>query len=1146
MKLLVGGLLIAAIASAQSFQGSLRGRVLDPQGAAVNPATLSLTDEATSVSRRTITNSEGEYVFSAVNPSTYAISAEAPGFKRLEHRGVLVSTQTAVTVDLALQLGQISEQVNVTAETPALSTADASTGQVIDSQKILNLPILGRNTFFTAKLAETVVLVGNPKFNRMQDQNGNSQVSIAGGPVRTNNYLVDGISITDATNRAVILPSPEAVSEMKLQASTYDAEVGRTGGGTFNTLLRSGSNEWHGSAVGYIRQTDWLANTFFANRSGQPVADQPFRNWAASFGGPIRIPKLFDGSNKTFFFLATEAYRQKDAASTTLSVPTALERKGDFSQTFTRAGGQQVIYDPLTTAADGSRTAFAGNVIPANRLNSAGVALASYYPLPNTATPYYAAPNFNVTVSNPNRGDQFTSKVNHQLFPWVQVSASYIHQKTFETSSQWFGNIASPNQGLLYRKVDATQANATITPQATTVIALRWGFNRFYSRTAPASAGFDLNSVGLGAMAGITSNPAFPAITMGGAVSGCGSGTSGDYSNFGGGCTNQDVWYSRSFNATVSKFVGRHSLKAGFDYRTLNDAGTPASGPTSLGFTDVFTRSRPQASTVGTGSSLATLLLGFPTSGQMTVTTTFNDFVRYWGFFVQDDFRVTPKLTINFGPRFEHGSGVQEVNNKLITGFDPAAANPIQQNLADFKVNGVVQYAGTNGTSTQSGRPLGVKLGPRLGFAYSLNDKTVLRGGYGIYWAPASFVLQNTLGYSQNTTILASQNNNFTPSATLTNPYPSGLLQPSDSSLGALSGIGQAITVLDPNAESGGYVQQYSFDVQRHAVKGLVVTVGVLGSHTLHLTQTGQNVGQLNPAFLSLGSALSQSVANPFFNKGGVGSVGTATVSRSQLLLPFPQYSSVTLANSDSATTRYYAAYIRVQRQFSAGISVLASYTRSRSMDNIFGLSGVTGNSQSLSTSGPQNAYDLNGEWGLSTQDVPDRFTTALTWELPFGKGKHGLTKWAAAGWSVNAVGLVQSGYPMIVQQPNNNSVIGASYQRPNATGISPRTAGSTVERINGWINPAAFSQSAQFTFGNTSRTLDLRGPGIFNWDVSVFKTFTIRERLRAQFRAEALNATNTVYFGAPNLTYTSSTFGVITSQANNPRLIQLGARFSF
>ena len=1141
MKLLVYVLLTSGLAFAQTFQGSLRGRVTDPSGAATFGAKIAIADEAKSAIRTTVTNDQGEYVFTAVTPATYTVSAVATGFKRLERKGVVVSTQAAVTVDLALELGQVTEQVNVTEEAPPLQTSDASTGQVIESQKITDLPILGRNPFFVAKLAQTVVFVNNPKMGRMQDQNANSQVSIAGGPVRTNNVLVDGISITDSNNRAVFVPSPESVQEVKLQASTYDAEASRTGGGTFNSLLRSGSNYLHGSGVGHLRQTDWLANNFFSNQAGLPVADQPFRDWGGSLGGPFVIPKLYNGHNRTFFFVATEAYRQEDGGNTALAVPTALERVGNFSQSLNPSGGRQIIYDPLSTSSTGARAPFAGNIIPEGQLNPVGLKLASYYPLPNAPTAYYGATNFNFTGGYPNRGDQYTFKGDQQFTSWLHASASYVHQKTGETNSPpTFGNLASPGQSLLYRRIDATQANATATLDPTTVLTARWGFNRFFTTSFPtSSAGFNLATLGLPqSLAASTPDTAFPAVTM------------GTLANFGGGTTTRDVFYSRSANTTISKYLGRHSLKAGFDFRTLHDDGTPAVGPSSLGFSDVFTRATPQTSTVGTGADLATMLLGYPTSGSMNVVANFNDFVRYYGGFVQDDFRITPKLTLNFGVRFEHESGIQESTNKLIVGFNPTAANPLQQNVSGLKVPGQVEYAGVNGNPLETGSPLAVKPGPRIGFAYSADGKTVIRGGYGIYWAPGFFSFQNASGYSQTTSIITSTNGNFTPAASLSNPYPTGLLQPTGNALGGLSGIGQAITVFSPTSQSAGYVQEYSFEVQRQTPAGLVVTLGGLGSHSLHLNETGLNIDQLNPSYLPLGPALTQKVANPFYNNGGVGTVGTSTVTQAQLLLPFPQYTSVTIANSDTGYAFYYSAYFRAERRLANGLTALASYTWSRTETNVLGVS-TAGAAQISTLSGAQNAYNKAAEFGLATQDAPNRFTTAITYELPFGRGKpflnhNRILDLVAGGWSANAFGILQTGFPLGVTQPNNNSVIGATLQRPNATGISPVTSGSTADRTNGWLNPAAFSQAPQFTFGNTSPFLNVRGPGLSNWDVSAFKTFSIRERLKAQFRAEALNATNTPYFSYPNTSFTSPNFGKITAQANNARLIQLGVRVSF
>ncbi len=1036
--------------------------------------------------------------------------------------------------------------MTVTEQGPELQTGDASTGQQIDSRKITDLPLLGRNPFFTAKLAQSVVFVGNPKFARMQDQNGNSQVSIAGGPVRTNNYLIDGVSITDSTNRAVLVPSPEAVEELKVQASTYDAEAGRTGGGTLNMFLRSGSNDLHGSAVGHIRQTDWLANNFFANRAGQRIADQPFRDWAFSLGGPVRVPKIYDGRNKTFFFITTEAYRQSDGATYLLSVPTALEKQGDFSKSLTRSGTLETIYDPLTTTSNGIRQPFSANgglnTIPVSRLNPVGVAIASYYPDPNLPTSYYGAPNYSFTGSYPNRGDQSTWKLDHEFASWLRASGSYIHQKTFETDgpSNIFPNAATPDQNYCCdRKIDATQANATIVPDATTVVAIRWGFNRFYSRSTQASAGFNLASLGLPAsLVNATPNTAFPAITM------------SDLSSYGGGGANQDVYYSRSFNVTASRFLGRHTVKGGFDFRTLHDFGTPISGPSSFGFSTLFTQANPLSTTPGTGASLATLLLGYPTSGSMSEVTSFDDFIRYYAGFVQDDFRVTQNLTINFGLRFEHETGIREEDDKLITGFDSKAVSPLNISINGQPVRGEVLYAGMQGNPAQTGDPLAIKPAPRLGVAYSWNDKTVARAGYGIYWAPNFFNFQNAIGYSQTTSIVTSTDGGYTPAATLSNPYPNGLLEPTGNALGGLSGIGQGITVFSPGAQSSGYVQQYSFEVQRQAPAGFVVTVGALGSHSLHLLENGQNIDQLNPSYFGLGAGLSKNVPNPLYGHGGVGTVGTPTVSQAQLLLNFPQYSSVALLNSDTAASRYYSFYVRGERKFANGLGLLASYTWSRSTDDVVGLN-LAGTSQITSPTGPQNAYNLAGEWSLSTQDVPNRFSSAITYELPFGENKRFLAgrRWldlAVGGWSVNAFGVIQSGYPLSVTQPNNNAVTGTSYQRPNATGVSPMTHGSVDERLDGWLDPSAFAEAPAFTFGNVSRFINARGPGLFNWDISIFKTFAFKERIRAQFRAEALNATNTAYFGVPNTTLTNSQFGVITAQINNPRMLQLGTRVTF
>ncbi|MEO8596815.1 MAG: TonB-dependent receptor [Candidatus Solibacter sp.] len=1121
-----------AVLTAQSFQGSLRGRIADPKAAVIPLAKITVVDEASGVSRSTVTSDQGEYAFAALTPATYTVMAEAAGFSKISRKGVVVSTQTAVTIDLVLQLGGVTEQINVVAETQLVDTADASTGQVIDSQKLTDLPNLGRNPFMLSKLSESVVQVGNPKFNRMQDQSGSSQISIAGGPVRGNNYTLDGISITDSTNRAVIIPSQESVQEMKVQANTYDAEMGRTGGGTFNTFLRSGTNEIHGSGFGYIRRTEWLANNFFSNRAGQSIPDQPFKNYGGSIGGPVWIPKIYNGRDRTFFFVAGEAYRQYDASGTRLSVPTMLERSGDFSKSLSRTGNGalQLLYDPLTTTPDGARQVFPGNVVPGDRLSNVGLKMASYYPAPNVAGTYYGAPNFDSTVRAFNRADQMTFKADHEVTPWWKASASYLHYGSQEPSNRWFPNqIASPNQGVIYRKVDATQVNSTFTVTPTLVITARYGFNRFPNFTPPISLGFDLTTLGLPAsLAAVTKYTAFPSITM------------SDLASYGGGTTAQNVFHSKSFNTTVSKFLGRHSVKGGFDYRLLHHDGAPGIGPSSFGFSDVFTRATPKTTTTGAGASLATMLLGYPTSGSMTVGTNFYNFVKYYGVFVQDDFRITSKLTLNFGLRLEHETGPGDTNNKFISGFDPAAVSPLQAGISDLKINGTVLYAGVNGNPTHAFDPYGAKLGPRFGFAYSANAKTSVRGGFGIFWAPLPFSFQSTLGYSQSTPIITSIDNNFTPAASLDNPYPNGLLQPVGNSAGGSAGVGQAITVYDRKTRSGGYVEQFSLDIQRQLKGNFVLSTGYIGSRGIHLVQDGRNINQLESQYLGLGSSLNSNVPNPMYNKGGVLNVGNPTIPRSQLLSPFPQFTGVTVNGSDTNHSRYDALYIKVQRRFAAGMTLLATYTWSRNMDLGY---GTISNSYSTAPTGPQNAYDLGSEFGLSTSHTPHRLSMAASCLLPF-RAHNRILKTAAEGWSVNLTSVLQSGYPLAISQPNNNSVIGASTQRPNATGVSASVDAPFEKRIDGWINPAAFSQSAQFTFGNVGRVASLRGPGQISFDASIFKGFHLMEKVNVQFRAEALNVTNTPTFYGPNTTFTNPQFGIITSQANYPRLIQMGVRF--
>ena len=1124
----------------QTFQGGMRGKIADATGAVIDLAKITLIEEGTGISRATVSNSEGQFSFPALNPATYSVSAEKPGFNKILKKGIVVSTQEFLNVDLQLSVGDVTESINVSEEAPLVETTNASTGQVIDGQKLSDLPNMGRNPFYEGvKISQNVVPGGDPKFNRMEDQSGSSQISIAGGPITGNNYLLDGIAITDSGNHAVIIPSIEAVAEVKLQINTYDSEVGRTGGGTFNSFLKSGTNQLHGSAFGYTWMQPWLANTFFANAAGTPLTAQPFYNYGGSIGGPVIIPKIYNGKNRTFFWITGEGYRQSEAASTALAVPTALERTGDFSQSHYTNGSLQTIYDPNSGTP---RQPFAGNVVPTSKINPIGLALASYYPLPNAATPFYGANNYNATATIYDRADQVTTKLDQEIASWWRASASYLHYGSREQSNAWFGygNPATPGQSMLVRHVDATQANTTLTPTPTTVISLRWGFNRYPNVTYQlASQGLDLTKLGF-SQSLISQLPydAFPSITM------------GDLTSYGAGGYSASHYYSHSFSGSLSKFKGRHNIKTGFDFRAIHVAGRPTVTPGAYSFSSGFSSASGTSNVLGTGASLASELLGFPTSASVTTSENLEDHVDYYGMFVQDDFRVNTKLTLNFGIRYEYETGLQSSLKSLIVGFNPAIVNPIQTAVSGIAANGVLEYAGQSGFGTQATNPNKDKFSPRVGFAYTLDSKTTIRGGYGLLWAPFSFSLFSPLGYTQSTPYIASNDNNITPAGSLSNPFPGGVLSPIGNTAGEGAGYGQAFSVYS-NTSHSTRIHQFSFDLQRELPGGFVVATGYSGSVTHNLIQgtPAININQLPDADLALGSKLNNKVANPFYGtSAGVFALASPTVAMAQLLLPYPEFGAISVTSTDQNHARYHSIYVKAQKRLGAGVNILTTYTWSRNLDASNGASN-TFNSQPATS---QDNYNRAAEWSLAAINTPGRWTSAVNYELPFGKGRKFLASnryldLAVGGWAVNFQTTMQTGFPLAISQSNLNSSIGTSVQRPNATGVSPATTGTIESRLASYISPAAFSLAPQYTFGNLSRTITERGPGISSVDFSMFKTYSAElmgTTFKAQFRCEVFNLTNTPQFYGPNTTFGSSTFGQITTQANFPRVFQLGVRF--
>jgi trimeric autotransporter adhesin len=1125
---------------AQSYTGGIRGAVRDARGV-IPGAGVFLINEVTNTKRTTNTNAEGEYAFTDVAPGTYTLKTSLNGYKTFESRRLRIGTQQFITLDLILEVGDIRESVTVTNQNPLIENATASVGESLDNATLERLPTAGRNAFFLSVTTAGVVPSGDPQFVRQQDQTNSSLLSLGGGPRRANNYTMDGVSITDLANRAIFIPSIEALDEVKIQVSTYDAEMGRTGGGVFNATAKSGANAWHGSVFLQNRPQWGQGKLFFARSAPKP--DTYFYLYGGSLGGPIV-------RDKTFFWVSSEGYQTKTARSTVLILPTERERSGDFSQSaFT-------VFDPLTTRPNPSgsgflRDAFAGNIIPPARINPVAREMLKFLPLPTSGNQRPAV------GSLVDRAKQATLKLEHRFNDKLTSTLTYAYYDSEEPPiARFYGgepgdNPGDPGEAAVLRRVHMVALNNTFLPSNDTVVNVRFGFTRFEDDLET----IDFDPASLGFSPGFTraiTYKKFPII----AVAGYGS-----FFTLGSVGLSD---YSRSASASVSKLFGRHTVKAGGEYRLIGM--TQFSPPVPSGvfvFTAGFTQGpNPLVGGPASGNSLASFLLGAPVFGSVGVATSNNFFIDYYAGYVQDDFRLTPNVTLNLGLRYEFEQGLRERDNRITVGFDRDRTFPVQVALPDGRtLKGGLIYAGVDGYPTHQGNPSKRKFAPRVGFAWSINPKTVLRAGSGLFWSPNQYPLFNsdafgTRGFTAATDYVTSTDGGLSPCATctLTNPFPNGIQQPRGSADGLLTGAGGTIHFVDQFRKSA-YVHQYSIDLQRELPGAIAVSVGYLGSSSQRLSVGGTNSGtvninQLEPRFQSLGAALLDPVPNPFFGNAAFGALAiSSTLPRGQLLRPYPQFTNVLAHEVSAGNARYNALVLKAERRLRGGWGLRANYTLSSNKDNVFGESNFfSGNSVTA-----VNNYDLDAEYAHSLLSAPHRLNIVGTFELPFGEAKRwlsrpGLLRFLFSGWSLTAIGTYQSGFPVAIVQNNNNSGLLGSSQRPNIVpGINPGTTGQTEDRLNNWFNPAAWTEAPPFTFGNAPRTdARVRTPTKKNWDIAVQKTQNLAGEKTLMIRAELINAFDEPNFLGPATSFGRPDFGRITQVGGFPRLVQLMIRFAF
>jgi hypothetical protein len=1177
-------------AAAQGYQGGIRGAVRD--GAGVVPgAEVTAVNEETTVARSTTTNATGEYNLPNLAPGLYSLKVSMQGFKSVTQTGLQVGTQQFLTLDVSLSVGGLEESVTVTSEPPRLERSNGSIGTVIDKTEMQTLPSPGRAAFLIGTTVPTVIASGDAQFNRQQDQTNASLLSLGGGTRRGNNYTLDGVPITDLRNRATANPSIESLEDMKVQVHTYDAEMGRTGGGVFNTTLRAGANALHGTAFFQTRPIWGQTNNYFSEKAGLAKPDSPYYLGGGGVGGPIF-------RNRTFFWFSTESYHDVQTRNASVTMPTVAERSGDFSRTTNAAGAAVTIYDPLTGQP------FAGNRIPADRINPVSAAMLQYLPLPDVDRSN-GSTNYTRTSLIKNQFQQlYSAKVSHKVSDRIELSGFYLYNKTDEPDANYFGTadqseptrFADPLDYILVRRPKILAVNGNTVLGDNSVLSLRFGMTSFPDNNtlsipfSPGSLGFSqtyLDQITLEKFPGvrIRGYDQFASQTMG-AIN-----------------PTEINWESTSANATYAKSVGRHTFKFGGDFRRIGvDSYIPGDGAGFFDFDKDMTSSNGGTGSTTDGNAFAAFLLGYPSTvrtSQISVSTPLNLYADYYGGYAQDDWRVSEKLTVNYGLRLEHEDGLAEEDNRFTVGFDPAMTSALSSITipADAiagtparTITGGLMYAGVDGNKTTQGNAPGVKWSPRVGATYSLNEKTVIRGGYGLYWAPFNYPSPSTsasnygqVGYTQNTILSQSR----TSPVTLTNPFPQGVAEPSGNTLGALTNLDSNISFVD-QTRTAPRVQQFSVDVQREVGGDLTVTASYVGARSDHLGLGGSNdtpinVNQLDPAYLALGAALNDPLPNPFRGNPNVplSLSSPATLPRSRLLLPYPQYRQVNARQVTEGYSRYNAAVFEVSRRMKNGWGGRFSYTYSVLKDNLIGESNFY---TAVSPALPINNYnymasrqacaagaqyttacfDPSAEYGYSVLDVPHRFIFAPVVQLPFGDGHRiasaGWTRAVLGDWTLAAAITLQSGFPLNVQQSADArlSVGGTSTaNRPNfVEGVDLGTAGSFEDRLASadhptatWVNPAAFALAPAGTIGNVPRTItDARTPAQYNVDFVVQKDLPVTSTWKGQVRMEVLNLLN-----RPNVralqganTVGSSNFGQTNLQSGFMRILQFSFRVSF
>jgi hypothetical protein len=1199
-------LMAFVMAGAQESRGSLTGTVTDPNGAALPGATVEIRNIETNVANTATTNEEGAYSFPLLNPGRYTLTVTAQGFSNTTRENIEIRVSEKITLDVPVSVTGVGETVTTIASAPVLETGSVSTGTTVSTRQIAELPLIDGSPYQLATLAPGISYTGNPGVGYSPTSNGNLAAFRANGATGPNQVTLDGSPNFALDGGVGFSPPSDATQEFKVQTNSFDASQGYSAGATVNTAIKSGTNTLHGTGYYFNRDRNRTANNFFSNRAGQDRPERTYHRFGGTLGGPVYLPGMYDGRDQTFFFFAYERLKDNQAEPQLFSVPTAAFRNGDFSALLNQTLPIR-IYDPASSChapatCAVTRTAFANNVIPTARLNPIAVAYLNLYPAPNVTGNADGTNNY---FSNQIRHSNYRSwitRIDHRINDTNSIFGKYYHSFNPEDRNNWTGTPLT--QGFEYRTNDGASLDWTSTLSNSMVLDVRTSLSRFVQERRPgiefdpASLGF--TGAALAAMNGYQYLPRFD-IRAFDAQRPIRSTLGASRSDWNGGLLRP--FYTFAVQPSMTQITGDHTMKYGYDYRVLRENfssngyqggrfffdGTYTSIDTTT-TTNSNNQTNANRNRNAYGRDLAAFLLGIPTAQatQSIIDTTGINYSvqsQYHGFYFHDDWRVTPKLTLNLGLRYELELGLTERYDRFIRGFDATSTSPINDAAvaayttaynanpanflvtpSQFRVLGGPVYAGENNRALWDADKGNWQ--PRIGAAYQLNEKTVLRGGFGIFMSPYRIVPDDLrqVGFNAQTPLIPTNDQGRNFIATLSNPYPNGFQTAFGSDRGLLTSVGGDLGASDaglvPADRKNAKFSRVIIGFQRELPGQFVIEANLVSSWGREMA-VNRNLNFVPRQFLAdlsgvqtlteataidaaANTNLSATITNPFRNIAALTANGSpfataTTISRAQSSLRFPQFTNV-FTQEYNGTNRYHALQLQANKRFSRDLSFNVTYTYSKLREKLTYL----------------NPSDTELEDRIGTDDRPNRFTLATVYGLPIGRGRaygKDMNKVLDAfigGWQFNGTYEWQSGQPILLSQ--------AFFYAGNPYALESRAGQGTGDGRKYGIDLPVFVTPDGTPFNSTTilrlsssslrtvpTTLDnLRHMPFQSVNLSLTKNFKMGEKRNLQIRGEALNAVNHPYFIDLSADPTNAAFGLYSTQRNTPRDIQIGAKFTF